>query len=125
MGYRIWILGKEYGFQTPCDYLRERYYSEGFGLFAAFLLAFFSIPYIAVQLITIDQGISATTNGVFPRLPVVLLGTVRISLHIIGGGMKSVACPDTSTPSSAFARCTSWSSTSSAAISPTGARWRP
>ena len=66
IGYRIWILGKEYGFQTPSDYLRERYYSEGFGLFVAILLVFFSIPYIAVQLITIGEGISVTTNGVFP-----------------------------------------------------------
>lgn len=95
IGYRIWILGKEYGFQTPSDYLRERYYSEGFGLFVAILLVFFSIPYIAVQLITIGEGISVTTNGVFPYLPAVLLGTVCVSLHIIGGGMKSVAWLDT------------------------------
>ena len=95
IGYRLWILGKEYGFQTPCDYLRTRYYSEGFGLFVAFLLVFFSIPYIAVQLITIGEGITVTTNGVFPYLPAVLLGTVCVSLHIIGGGMKSVAWLDT------------------------------
>ena len=61
----------------------------------AILLVFFSIPYIAVQLITIGEGISVTTNGVFPYLPAVLLGTVCVSLHIIGGGMKSVAWLDT------------------------------
>ena len=95
IGYRLWILGREYGFQTPSDYLRERYYSEGFGLFVAILLVFFSIPYIAVQLITIGDGISITTNGMFPYVLAVLLGTVCVSLHIIGGGMKSVAWLDT------------------------------
>lgn len=95
IGYRIWILGKEYGFQTPCDYLRTRYYSEGFGLFVAVLLVFFSIPYISVQLITIGDGITVTTNGMFPYFPAVILGTVCVSLHIIGGGMKSVAWLDT------------------------------
>ena len=31
----------------------------------------------------------------FPYLPAVLLGTVCVSLHVIGGGMKSVAWLDT------------------------------
>ena len=95
VGYRLWILGREYGFQTPSDYLRERYYSEGFGLFTAILLVIFIIPYVALQLITIGEGIVTTTNGAFPYVAAVALGTVCVSLHIIGGGMKSVAWLDT------------------------------
>lgn len=95
IGYRIWILGREYGFQTPADYLRTRYYSEGFGLFVSILLVIFIIPYVAVQLMTIGSGIVVTTNGLFPYLPAVFLGTICVSLHIIGGGMKSVAWLDT------------------------------
>lgn len=95
MGYRIWILGRKYGFQTPADYLRARYYSEEFGLFVAVLLVIFIVPYVAVQLMTIGSGITVTTKGMFPYLPAVLLGTVCVSLHIIGGGMKSVAWLDT------------------------------
>ena len=95
IGYRLWILGREYGFQTPSDYLRERYYSEGFGLFTAILLVIFIIPYVALQLITIGEGIVTTTNGAFPYVAAVALGTVCVSLHIIGGGMKSVAWLDT------------------------------
>lgn len=95
IGYRLWILGKEYGFQTPADYLRVRYYSEGFGLFVAILLVVFIVPYVAVQLMTIGSGIVVTTKGMFPYIPAVLLGTICVSLHIIGGGMKSVAWLDT------------------------------
>lgn len=95
IGFRLWVLGKEYGFQTPSDYLRSRYYSEGFGLFVAVLLTIFIIPYTTLQLITIGDGISTTTNGAFPYMLAVLFGTVCVSLHIIGGGMKSVAWLDT------------------------------
>ena len=95
VGYRLWILGKEYGFQTPSDFMRERYYSEGFGLFTAILLVIFIIPYVALQLITIGEGIVTTTNGSFPYIAAVALGTVCVALHIIGGGMKSVAWLDT------------------------------
>lgn len=95
LGYRLWILGREYGFQTPSDFLRERYYSEGFGLFVAALLVIFIVPYVALQLITIGNGVVVTTNGAFPYIGAVALGTVCVSLHIIGGGMKSVAWLDT------------------------------
>lgn len=78
------ILGREYGFQTPSDYLRTRYYSEGFGLFVSVLLVIFIVPYVAVQLMTIGSGIEVTTKGMFPYLPAVLLGTVCVSLHVIG-----------------------------------------
>lgn len=95
LGYRLWILGKEYGLQTPADYMRERYYSEGFGFFVAALLVVFIIPYVALQLITIGDGIVVTTGGKFPYIAAVALGTVCVSLHIVGGGMKSVAWLDT------------------------------
>lgn len=95
IGFRLWILGREYGFHTPSDYLRTRYYSEGFCLFVAILLTVFIIPYTTLQLITIGDGIATTTNGAFPYMLAVLFGTVCVSLHIIGGGMKSVAWLDT------------------------------
>ena len=95
VGYRLWLLGKEYGFVSPSDYLRTRYYSEGYGLLVAIILVIFIIPYVALQLITIGDGVAVTTNGVFPYAAAVALGTVCVALHIIGGGMKSVAWLDT------------------------------
>ncbi|MDV2887520.1 sodium:solute symporter family protein, partial [Alkalihalophilus pseudofirmus] len=63
IGYRLWILGKEYGFLTPVDYLRSRYYSEGFGILVATVLILFIVPYVAMQLIAIGDAASVTTNG--------------------------------------------------------------
>ncbi|NGP46650.1 sodium:solute symporter family protein [Bacillaceae bacterium SIJ1] len=94
IGYRIWILGKEYGFLTPVDYLRSRYDSEGYGLLVAIVLILFILPYVAMQLIAIGDAVSVTTHGFMSYLPAVALATIVVSLHIIGGGMKSVAWMD-------------------------------
>lgn len=95
IGYRLWLLGKEYGFLTPVDYLRSRYYSEGFGILVASVLILFIIPYVAMQLIAIGDAASVTTSGMMPYIIAVALATVVVSLHIIGGGMHSVAWMDT------------------------------
>lgn len=95
IGYRLWLLGKQYGFLTPTDFLRSRYYSESYGLFVSILLVIFIVPYVALQLVAIGDGVVTTTNGMFPYVGAVALGTVCVSLHIIGGGMKSVAWLDT------------------------------
>lgn len=95
LGYRLWLLGKEYGFMTPADFLRERYYSEGYGMFVAVLLTFFIVPYVALQLIAVGNGMELTTKGLVPYVVAVAIGTICVSLHIIGGGMKSVAWLDT------------------------------
>lgn len=95
LGYRLWLLGKEYGFTTPVDYLRSRYYSEGYGIFVSLVLVLFIIPYVAMQLIAIGDAVNVTTNGLVPYIIAVAIGTMVVSLHIIGGGMGSVAWMDT------------------------------
>ncbi|MEN1969835.1 sodium:solute symporter family protein [Lentibacillus sp. N15] len=95
IGYRLWILGKEYGFVTPVDYLRARYNSEGYGLLVAAILVLFIVPYVAMQLIAIGDATVVTTDGMFPYILAVGFATIVVSLHIIGGGLKSVAWMDT------------------------------
>lgn len=95
LGYRLWLLGKEYGFTTPVDYLRSRYYSEGYGLLVSVVLVLFIIPYVAMQLIAIGDAVVVTTDGLVPYVIAVAIGTMVVSLHIIGGGMGSVAWMDT------------------------------
>lgn len=94
LGYRIWLLGKEYGFSTPVDFLRNRYYSDSYGLMVAIVLMVFIVPYVAMQIIAIGDAASTTTGGTFPYIIAVGLATIVVSLHIIGGGMKGVAWLD-------------------------------
>lgn len=95
IGYRLWLLGKEYGFSTPVDFLRTRYYSEGYGIFVAILLISMIVPYVALQLITIGDGMNISTRGLMPYFLSVLLACIIIALHVFGGGMKAVAWMDT------------------------------
>lgn len=95
VGYRLWLLGREYGFTTPVDYLRSRYYSDGYGLFVSAFLILFIVPYVAMQLVAIGDAVVVTTDGMVPYVVAVAVGTIVVSLHIIGGGMGSVAWMDT------------------------------
>lgn len=95
LGYRLWLLGKEYGFVTPVDYLRSRFYSEGYGLLVAVVLIVFIVPYVAMQLIAIGDAVVVTTGSMVPYVVAVAVATIVVSLHIIGGGMGSVAWMDT------------------------------
>jgi len=97
LGYRLWLLGKEYGFTTPTDFLRNRFYSEGYGLFCAVLLIGFIIPYVALQLITIGNGVNISSWGLAPYFVAVLFACIIIAVHVFGGGMKAVAWMDTFT----------------------------
>lgn len=95
LGYRLWLLGKEYGFSTPVDFLRNRYYSNAYGLLVASVLVLFIVPYVAMQLIAIGNAVVVTTNSMVPYVIAVGIATIVVSLHIIGGGMGSVAWMDT------------------------------
>lgn len=95
IGYRLWILGKEYGFRSPSDYLRARYYSEGYGFFVAALLFIFIIPYVATQVIAIGTGLEISTSGLVPYALAVGVAVIVIGIHTLTGGMSSVAWMDT------------------------------
>lgn len=95
IGYRLWLLGKEYGFTTPVDFLRSRYYSEAYGIFTALLFVSMIIPYVALQLITIGDGMNVSTKGFVPYLLAVIFACAIICFHVFGGGMKAVAWMDT------------------------------
>ena len=87
IGYRLWLLGKEYGFTTPIDFLRSRYYSEKYGVFCAILMVAMIVPYVALQLITIGDGMNVSTKGFVPYFLAVLFACAIIWLHVFGGGM--------------------------------------
>ncbi len=95
IGYKLWIQGKEYGFKSPSEYLRNRYYSEGYGFFVAALLFLFIIPYIATQVISIGTGLEVSTAGMVTYGAAVGIACVVIATHTLCGGMSSVAWMDT------------------------------
>ena len=79
LGYRLWILGKEYGYSTPVDFLRSRFYSEFYGILIALVLIIFIVPYVAMQLIAIGDAVVVTTNSLVPYVIAVAVGTIVVS----------------------------------------------
>ncbi len=90
VGYRLWILGKEYGFTSPGEYLKTRYYDDKYGYFVTILLFIFIIPYVGTQIITIGDGVEITTGGAIPYEVAAIVFTVVIAAHVFLGGMGSV-----------------------------------
>ncbi len=93
-GYRLWLLGKKYGYLTPSDFLRKRYYSDGYGMFVSIILVVFIVPYAALQMVAIGNGIALGTKGVISFELAVVVATVVITVQLLSGGMKSVAWLD-------------------------------
>lgn len=53
------------------------------------------VPYVALQLITIGDGMNISTKGVVPYMVAVVFSCAIICFHVFGGGMKAVAWMDT------------------------------
>lgn len=53
------------------------------------------VPYVALQLITIGNGMNISTKGVMPYIVAVVFACAIICFHVFGGGMKAVAWMDT------------------------------
>lgn len=92
VGYRLWLLGKKYGYSTPGDFFGERYYSNFFRVVTSVGLIFFTMPYIGLQLSGLGSGLYGAAN-----VPV-MVGTVSIAIVLLifvsVGGMRSVAWTD-------------------------------
>lgn len=93
-GYRLWLLGKKYGYLTPSDFLRKRYYSDGYGMFVSVILVVFIVPYAALQMVAIGNGVSLGTKGLIPFEVAVVVATIVITVQLLSGGMNSVAWLD-------------------------------
>jgi SSS family solute:Na+ symporter len=93
--YRLWLLGKEYDYTTPSDFFSHRYNSRFFTLLVALICVIFVIPYIALQIIGVANGIVVTSQGAIGFWLVVGILTVYIVGHVLKGGSNSIVFTDT------------------------------
>lgn len=93
--YRLWLLGKQYGYITPSDFMARRYYSQFYGWVVALICVIFVIPYIALQIIGVSNGIFIISEKTIPFWVSVAFLTVYIIGHVFEGGSKSILFSDT------------------------------
>lgn len=93
--YRLWLLGKEYNYVTPGDFFIHRYSSNFFRILVALICVVFVIPYIALQVIGVANGVVVTSSGEIGFWLVVAILTVYILGHVLEGGSNSIVFTDT------------------------------
>lgn len=92
--YRLWLLGKQYGYTTPGDYFVHRYHSRALKLIISVICAVCIIPYISVQVSGVANGIVTTTEGRIGFWVCVAILVVYMYVHVLGGGNKAVVGTD-------------------------------
>jgi len=91
-GYRVWLLGKRYGYVSPPELIRDRFGKELQIIYAAIMLIFI-LPYLAVQAIGAGYVLEEISRGAISYAA----GAGIITLFMVVltvGGMRSVAWTD-------------------------------
>lgn len=92
--YRLWLLGKQYGYTTPGDFFMHRYQSKALKLIISIICVICIIPYISVQISGVANGIVTTSEGKIGFWIVVVILVVYMYAHVLGGGNKAVVGTD-------------------------------
>ena len=92
--YRMWLLGKQYGYTTPVDFFMHLYNSRALKLIISIICAVCIIPYISVQVSGVANGIVTTTQGTIGFWVCVIILVVYMYAHVLGGGNKAVVGTD-------------------------------
>lgn len=93
-GYRLWLLGRKFGYVTPIEFLSDRYESKAVGVIAAAISIIFLFPYMAVQLTGVGKLIEGLTAGQFPYSAAVVIAGILGLCVCFFGGMRTVAWTD-------------------------------
>ncbi len=91
-GYRVWLLGKKYGYISPPELIRDRFGKELQIIYSAVMLIFI-LPYLAVQAMGAGYVLEEISHGVIPY--VAGAGIITLFMIVLTmGGMRSVAWTD-------------------------------
>jgi len=93
LGYRIWLLGKRFGYVSPPELIKDRFGKE-LQIIYALVMILFVLPYLAVQAMGAGYALEELSRGVIPYAVGAGLITLFMVILILGG-MRSVAWTDT------------------------------
>lgn len=94
IGYKLWRLGKDRNYMTAADFLRDRFYSEGYGVLVALLQVVFIVPYMALQFDAIGKGLSVCSENYISFRAAVVMFAVFVGAYIVFGGAQAIGWLD-------------------------------
>jgi len=95
LGYRIWLLGKRYGYITPADLLADFYKGNFIRVLVAVVGLVFTLPYIQAQMMGSGYIFDAATGGKIPFFWGAMFLFVVMVAYVWMGGLRAVAWTDT------------------------------
>ncbi len=95
VGYKQWLVGREYGYVTLGEMLGDRFGSPTLRATVALVSLFWLFPYVMLQQVGAGGALSALTNGAVPYWAGAGLITVFMIVYVVLSGMRGVAWTDT------------------------------
>lgn len=95
VGYRIWLVGKQFGHITPGQILNHRWNAEYLGALTTVLFTVWTVPYILVGVQGGGITFEALTNGLVPYWLGALVVLVVVGIYVYQGGMRGTGWTNT------------------------------
>ncbi|ADJ14228.1 sodium:solute symporter family protein [Halalkalicoccus jeotgali] len=95
VGYKQWLVGREYGYLTLGEMLGDRFGSPRLRALVAGISLFWLFPYVMLQQMGAGSALSALTDGAVPYWAGAGLITVFMIVYVVLAGMRGVAWTDT------------------------------
>lgn len=95
LGRRMWLLGGEYGFETPGDLLGTYYDSDLVRIYSVIASVFFNIAYIVAQVLAGGILLTVLTGGTVPFNVGMVIVAAIVMLHVTVTGIRGIAYLDT------------------------------
>ncbi|SER18022.1 sodium:solute symporter family protein [Natrinema salaciae] len=106
IGYKQWLLGRQYGYVTLGEMLGDRFGSRWLRGFVAGVSLLWLFPYVMLQQVGAGTALEALTDGAVSYAAGAGLITAFMILYVVVAGMRGVAWTDTL--QGAFMLVTTW-----------------
>ena len=106
IGYKQWLLGKEYGYVTLGEMLGDRFASRRLRALVAVVSLLWLFPYVMLQQVGAGTALQALTDGAVPYAVGAGLITLFMIAYVVVAGMRGIAWTDTL--QGAFMLVTTW-----------------
>jgi len=91
VGYRVWLLGKKYGFMTQPEIYGKRWDSNAVSIIFFFLLFLYTLPYICTAVIGGGLAIQSITKGAISYGWGAFITVLIVTIYTSIGGMRATA----------------------------------
>jgi SSS family solute:Na+ symporter len=88
VGYRIWMVGKEFGHITPAQIINHRWGANNLGLLAMIMFTIWTVPYILVGVQGGGIVFETLSNGLVPYWLGAAIVLVVVGAYVYQGGMR-------------------------------------